>query len=46
MIKLTNAHRINVVRQQCVSYVDKQKRGIVLLIWEYRAIRIIYIGKG
>jgi len=42
MKKLTNTQRFNVVHQQCVSYVPKQKRGIVLLIWEYRDTYYIY----
>jgi len=42
MNKLTNTHRFNVALEQCVSYVHRQKRGIVLLIWEYRDTHYIY----
>jgi len=38
---MTNTLRFNVVQKQCVSYVHKEKRGIVLLIWEYRDMHYI-----
>jgi len=42
MNKLTNTYIFNVVHQQCVGYVHKEKRGIVSLIWEYRDTHYIY----
>ena len=41
MNKLTNTRRSNVVHKQCVSYIYRQKRGIVLLIWEYRGTNYV-----
>jgi len=42
MNKLANTHRFNVVHQQSVRYVPKQKGGIAWLIWEYRDTHYIY----
>jgi len=45
MNELTSTHRFNVVHELRVSYVHKQKTGIVLLIWKYRHRHYIYRKK-
>jgi len=40
--KLTNTRRYNVVHNFCVSYVYRQKTGVVSLIWEYTNTHYIW----